>query len=378
MMRILIAGDYCPQERVSKLISKGQGETVMENVKPYIQKADYSIVNFECSVADKTDNPIAKYGPCLSCTADGVALLKTIGFDCAALANNHFRDYGDVGVRNTLRALRENKLDYVGGGANIEEADRILYKRINNTTLAIVNICENEFSIATTQRGGSAPMNPVTDYYKLTEAKEKADFTIVFVHGGHEGYQYPSPRMMQLYRWYVDIGANFVVNCHQHCYSGYEYYHNTPIVYGLGNFCFDEEGSRDGIWNIGYFLNITIEERHVSFDCIPYEQCNKEPVVRLLVGKEKGDFERRLSEINDVINDKEAFDLQTDHFLKERKGYISCITPYSNEYLRVASSRGWLPMLLPQKKLLNILNFIQCESHRDLLIGSINNHINYE
>lgn len=43
--------------------------------------------------------------------------------------------------------------------------------------------------------------------------------------------------MQEIYRFFVDIGADAVINHHQHCYSGYEVYKEKPIFYGLGNFC---------------------------------------------------------------------------------------------------------------------------------------------
>lgn len=378
MIKILIAGDYCPQERVAKLIEGGKGSSVLVGVLPYLSSVDYSIVNLECAVADKTDKPIIKFGPNLSCTTKGISLLKTIGFKGVTLANNHFRDYGTTGVRNTLQALRENDIDYVGGGECINEAEKILYKVINDKKLAIVNFCENEFSIADERRGGAAPMDAVLNYHQITEAKKNADIVFVIVHGGHEGYQYPSPRMKKLYRWYVDLGADIVINGHQHCFSGYERYKNAPIIYGLGNFCFDEAGSRNGLWNYGYFLCLSIENNKIDFECISYEQCNDHPTVRLLKGEEKKDFDKNLSEINVVINDDSRCEAYYNAFCESKKRYLSCLTPYLSDYTRAASGRKWLPLLLPQKKLLNILNFVECESHRDLLINSIEKHIYHD
>lgn len=378
MMKVLIAGDYCPQARVAHIIDKGEGETVFADIIPYLNNVDYSIVNFECAVAGEMDKPITKFGPCLSCTTDGVKLLKTVGFDCVTLANNHFRDFGNVGVSNTLKALRENNIDFVGGGDRIEEAQKIFYKDINGEKMAIVNFCENEFSIATSEQGGSAPLNPIKNYYQIVEAKKNADFVIVIVHGGHEGYQFPSPRMKQLYKWFVDIGANVVVNGHQHCFSGYEWYKDAPIIYGLGNFCFDEDGSRNDLWNYGYFLCLSIEKDKISFECVPYEQCNDSPIIRLLRNEEKTEFESKLSDINTIINDEEKFEAHHKSFCESKKGYLSCITPYLSDYTRAAAGRRWLPYLLPKKKLLNILNFIECESHRDLLINSIEMNIYHD
>ena len=41
----------------------------------------------------------------------------------------------------------------------------------------------------------------------IAEAKKKADYVIVIVHGGIEGYPLPAPRMQEWYRFFIDSGA---------------------------------------------------------------------------------------------------------------------------------------------------------------------------
>ena len=262
-MKILIAGDYCPQERVSKLIGEGRDISILNEIKPYLEDSDYSIVNFECAVADETYTPIPKFGPNLKCSPHAVKALKDVGFDCVTLANNHFRDFGDEGVLSSLNCFKENDLDYVGGGEDLVAAETILYKQFTDGTLAIINVCENEFSIASSSRAGSAPIDTVKVYHRILEARKTADYVLVIVHGGHEHYQLPSPRMKELYRFFIEVGADAVVNHHQHCYSGYEYYCEKPIIYGSGNFLFDHPKRRNSTWNEGYLVEL-IYRRWVS------------------------------------------------------------------------------------------------------------------
>ena len=164
-MIILIAGDFCPQNRVSQQIEKGDYESVLGKAREVTAKADYSIVNFECTVTKGGEEPIVKQGPNLQCSSKGIEAIKWAGFDCMTLANNHFRDYGDEGVKNTIVACRSTGIDNVGGGNNLQEASAILYKQIGEHTLAIINCCEHEFSIATEDTAGSNPLNPIQQYY---------------------------------------------------------------------------------------------------------------------------------------------------------------------------------------------------------------------
>lgn len=93
------------------------------------------------------------------------------------------------------------QIDFVGAGRNIREAAKIFYRNIEEKRLAIINCCEHEFSIATEISGGANPLNPIQQYYAILEARKFADFVLVIVHGGHEHFQYPSPRMLETYRF---------------------------------------------------------------------------------------------------------------------------------------------------------------------------------
>ena len=164
-MKILIAGDYVPRGRLAPLVKEGNFEAIFGEIKEFLCSVNYSIVNFECPVIKGGEKPILKQGPNLQCADNGVEAIKWAGFDCVTLANNHFLDYGKEGVENTLKACEKYGIDTVGGGMNLLDASKILYKEIEGKTLAIINCCEHEFSIATENTAGSNPLNPIQQYY---------------------------------------------------------------------------------------------------------------------------------------------------------------------------------------------------------------------
>lgn len=374
MATILVAGDFCPKFRVQEAFDK-KDFTALEEMKPILDSVDYSIVNFECPVVVGADaKPIPKNGPCLKTTPNAIEALQYAGFDCVTLANNHFRDFGDDGCKTTLHLLKEANIDYVGGGHNLAEAQQVLYKQLGDKRLAIVNFCENEFSIATESQAGSAPLESVDNYHQITEARRNADFVLVIVHGGHEHYQLPSPRMKKLYRFFVEIGADAVVNHHQHCYSGYEYYNGKPIVYGLGNFCFDWKGENASIWNEGYCVEIDTNTLEIRL--IPYRQC--EQVAKVLPMDENNvtTFNQRIAELNTIISNDELLKVEFDKWV-ERSAKYKMITfaPYFHRYLNAAADRGWIPMKLTAQRASSLLNHISCEAHRDITISVLNSRM---
>lgn len=371
MTNILIAADYYPRRRVAEEIEKGHYDAVFGKIKPI--EADYKIVNFECAVASEEDKPIKKCGPNLKCSPKGVDVLAYAGFDCATLANNHFFDYGQSGVEKTLTQLKAHNMDYVGGGLDLKEAQETLYKTIGGETFAFINCCEHEFSIATEQSGGSNPLNPVTQWYAITEAKQKAAHVIVIVHGGPEHYSLPTPRMVETYRFFIDAGADAVINHHQHCFSGYEEYKRKPIFYGLGNFCFDYGGDRYTSWHKGYMVLLSFDKRSLTYKLIPYCQCYKEPSVVPFEDKTKIDeFDAKIKSLNEIIRQPE---LLKEKYLSSidtsRKSYLSVLEPYNSRIMCALFSRGMLPSFVKEKRKLQLWDLMSCESHYEKFLHAL-------
>lgn len=362
-MKVVIVGDFCPRGRVVEKFEQGDYEYVLGKVKDIISDADYSIVNFECPVTKGGEKPIEKCGPNLQCSEKGMEAVKWAGFDCVTLANNHFFDYGKEGVKNTLEACKKYGVDFVGGGMNLQEASEILFKEIDGKILAIINCCEHEFSIATEDTAGSNPLNPIKQYYAVKEAKEKADYVLVIVHGGNEHFQLPSPRMQEIYRFFIDAGADAVVNHHQHCYSGFEVYSGKPIFYGLGNFCFDKKGKINDKWNEGYMVIINLCKNNISFDVIPYNQCSEKASLFLQKNKQKQNIIDSINNLNIVISNKDDLKKKYTLYIEKNSSLRATFSPYTNKLLRSLCSHGLLPSFLPKKKKLLIQAYIQCESH---------------
>ena len=375
-VRIVIAGDLCLCDRTAHA-DLGTLIQTHESCMPVIKAADYAVVNMECAVVT-SDIPkaIRKAGPALRCSDKVVDLAKALGFKACTLANNHFADYGNEGVKETFEVLKARELDYVGAGMNAEEAKRILYRKINDANFAFINACEHEFTVATESKAGCNAMNPISLSYDIKEAKKNADYVIVIIHGGHEGYPLPSPRMQEAYRFFVDMGADVVVNHHQHCYSGYELYNGKPIIYGLGNFSFDETGMRNDIWNEGYMVSLIFDKK-ISFDLIPYVQNDEQMGILMIEGKREEEFEARIKQLNAIIADpKQLRDAWLTMADQQRDEYIRQLKPYRYPVLVKMAQHHLLPKKLTAKLLpeymteerrLFLKSYFQCESHRDMM-----------
>lgn len=365
---ILFGGDVCPQERVESLLVEKKYDEVFSELKEITYSFDFSIVNLECPIVEKGDtcNPIIKCGRNLSCSDNIIQALAHAGIKGVTLANNHVRDYGDMALLKTISKLEENGIVHVGAGKNLKQSREILYQEIKGKKVAFVNFCENEFSIATVSNAGASPIDPVNNYEDIAEARKNAEFVVVIVHGGHEFYQLPSPRMKKYYHWYIDMGADAVINHHQHCFSGYEYYKGKPIFYGLGNLCFDKIGKRNDSWNQGLLVAISFGET-ITHQIIPYEQCNDKPKIEILSGEKKDSIIKQLELLNKVIEDDAELKIQHDSFCESRFGELQMyLSPFQNKYLRLLCYKGLMPNFVTTRKKRYISNYVLCESQRDL------------
>ena len=371
-MKILIAGDFCQRYRVDEIIRKERFGELFDEVRPIIKSADYGIVNFEFPIVLDKDaaKSIPKCGPNLRGTIEAVDAVRYAGFNCCTLANNHILDQGEQCCLATKIELEKAGIDTVGVGKNLSDADNVLYKVISNETIAIINCCEHEFTIATETSSGANPLNPIQQYYTIQNAKKKADYVLVIVHGGHEHFQLPSPRMQETYHFFIDAGADAVVNHHQHCYSGYEVYNEKPIFYGLGNFCFDDPKCRNSIWNEGYMVILSFEQQQIGYELIPYTQCNEKPSVELV--KDRTAFDKSIERQNAIIRDKQVLNKRVvAYYNSTASGMLLLHQPFENRFLNKLYRMRLFPLMISRKKILRLLNYINCESHFDKHVFSL-------
>lgn len=368
IIKIFISGDFAPINRVSDIIDKKEYVSLYNDMLPYIKECDISITNLECPLVED-GTPIKKTGPNLKAPIKSIEALKYAGFNMVTLANNHMMDYGADGLNSTINVCKENDIEYMGAGQNITEAQVIKYFNIKNKKIAFINCCENEWSTTFGNYPGCNPLNEIDIYNQIKEAKSNSDYIIIIIHGGHEMYEYPSPRMKKLYRWFIDLGADAVIGHHTHCFSGYEIYKDRPIVYSLGNFIFDR-AKKDPMWYYGAAVTLFIENNNIRMDLHPYCQCRERPIISILHDKEKRDWFNKESTKTDIIQNDKLLATKFNKFVLEKYNlYRNYLEPKSNKFIIAAKNKGLLPYRVNKEKTLLYLNLIRTESHRDILLN---------
>lgn len=370
-MKIYVSGDFAPRLRVNDIIDTGNYEALFNDMLPIIKKADFVITNLESPLIE-TGTPIEKTGPNLKSPIKSIEALKYAGFNMVTLANNHLMDYGVDGLVSTLKTCNSHGIQTIGAGMNLDEASQIRFVELEGKRIAFVNCCENEWSTTRGEEPGCNPLDEVGLYYQIQSAKKNSDYTIMIIHGGHEMYEYPSPRMKKLYRWFVDLGVDAVIGHHTHCYCGFETYKGKPIVYSLGNFIFDHPTLKDGLWTNACAAMLTIRDREIDVKMIPFHQCDAKVGIHLYSDDERKLFDLHNEEKQRLIDDDERLQKEFEQFIsKVKNGNLNMLEPSCSKYYQFALSKGIIPHFMTKSHLRIILNKVRCEAHRDVLIESL-------
>lgn len=268
-MRLIICGDTVPTDASRESFRNGDAQTLFNDVLPVFASADRVLVNLECALTE-TDKPIPKCGPNLKGPLESAATLKKAGVTDCGLSNNHTFDFGIDGFKDTIKAVEAAGLNVTGVGENEKDSRKPLVIPVGNKTLAIIAVCEHEYSYALEDQIGARPFDPFETLSDVYDAKQKYDYVIVTYHGAKEHCMYPSPRLIRACRAMVHLGADAVLCQHSHIIGCMEKYENGVIVYGQGNFHFLKYMSVP-TWNNGLMAQFDFDEENggFKFELIP-------------------------------------------------------------------------------------------------------------
>lgn len=356
IIKLQILGDVCFNK-----IDREDCDKLLEHLKQELGHSDLRICNLECPIVDIENlKPIEKTGPNLYSDESMLDFLKCLETDIVTLANNHIGDYGENGIRDTIKKLNENGIFYIGTGENIDAAYESVRVETSGIKLSIISVCENEFGVATSDKAGVAGYSVTRMADKIREEKLVSDHVVVVFHGGNEFNPLPSPGVKERYHFLIDMGASAVIGMHTHCPQGYEYYKEGIIVYSLGNLYFPNNRYKNpySTWYLGYVAQLQVSKTDIDFKTVPYRYSG---LRKQIVPLERGDiarFQVYLKILNKIIDDD-----------KELQRYFKSWSRHrGREYaLRLV----WDEEKFDTKRLLRqnveIQNLFRCEAHSELM-----------
>ncbi|HHW28547.1 MAG TPA: CapA family protein [Syntrophomonadaceae bacterium] len=326
---IAVCGDVMLGRGVATAMSQNGMFYPFEQMAPYLQSADLTFGNLE-SPLSLQGTPIPGKGIWLRGDPEAAAALKEAGFDVLSIANNHILDYDSPALLDTMEFLREQGIDPVGAGSNLEEAVQPVIKEVNGYKIAFIAATEMadifwDYSYPRTfEAKEDRPGVQKLDADQLVEAvaalKDDVDLIAVSLHWGTEYSDYPLDVQRETAHRLVDAGAKLVLGHHPHCLQGIEVYKDSLIAYSLGNFIYDKQRRpkcQETVLVKIFFKDLNIEKAEVT----PVVIADAQPRPA-----DKADGERILQKMKGLCSE-----LNTQFTAEDNKGIITIIKGGSDE-----------------------------------------------
>ncbi len=209
--------------------------------------ADLFMLNNEFPYTDRgTPTPEKQYT--FRASPQYAVLLKDMGADLVALANNHMYDHGEVSLLDTLDTLSGIGLPYVGAGRDLSEAAAPYYYTAGDFSIGLISATQIERmgnpdtkGATETSPGVFRCMNSEKLLGVIREMKEECDFVVAYLHWGTEGTEKVDDWQRKLAKDVAEAGADLIIGDHPHVLQGIDTADGVPVIYSLGNYLFNSK-----------------------------------------------------------------------------------------------------------------------------------------
>lgn len=203
----------------------------------FFRKADLGYVNLETPLSS-TGRHVGSF-----CSPPGYAeTLAQNNIRLVSIANNHAFDAGEAGLIDTMRALNEHQVRFVGGGMDIGAAragEMVTVNGLRLGMLAYTATCNSFFiSLAKRDQPGILPLYEPMVLEDITAMRNRCDFLLVAPHFDAENVSRVHRNSIAMARRMIDHGADLVIGSHSHVPKPVELYRGKLIIYSLGNLIF--------------------------------------------------------------------------------------------------------------------------------------------
>lgn len=233
-----------------------------------LSAADLAVANLETAVTDG-GTPASKAFT-FRAPASAFTAVRAAGIDVVTMANNHGMDYGEVGLRDSLRNAAAANYPVIGIGLDDSSAFTPYRTTVRGQRISVIGatqVLDDELAAAWTagpNKPGLASAKQVDKIVAAVRAaRAMADTVVVFLHWGIEQQQCPSEVQRSLVPRLAAAGADVIVGSHAHALLGAGWADSGAYVaYGLGNFVFYASGS--GTNTESGVLKLTVAGRAVT------------------------------------------------------------------------------------------------------------------
>ncbi len=246
-----------------------------KDIRDVMRQADIAHISNEIPFYTGCAYPKASQRALVFCSSPRyIDLLTDIGTDVIELTGNHFGDYGEVAMEQTLKIYREKGIPYYGGGHDLADARKPLTLEDHGNKIAFVGcnpVDVGNFETATDKHPGANPCDMELQAQQIRDLKAQGYLVI----STFQYWEYYSPEarpwQQEDFRLMADSGASIVSGSQAHFAQVMEFRDNSFIHYGLGNLFFDQMGDIPpvpGIRRIFMDRHIIYNGRYISTELL--------------------------------------------------------------------------------------------------------------
>ena len=252
---------------------------ILENTQNILKNADITVGNLEGTLFDNDGTPKSCNNPnvcyVFRMPSRYGTYLKQAGFDYLSIANNHSNDFGEIGIKETIKNLDNLGIKYSG------------IKDISESTILEKDGKKFGF-ISFSPNSATLKLNDYNYAKKLiSELKSKVDIVIVMFHGGAEGagaehitrkneifHGEDRGNVYEFAHFAIDNGADIIFGQGPHVTRAVELYKNKFISYSAGNFATFGKINISGSMGLAPIFKIKIDSNgnFISGEIIPIRQ----------------------------------------------------------------------------------------------------------
>jgi poly-gamma-glutamate synthesis protein (capsule biosynthesis protein) len=146
-----------------------------------------------------------------------------------------------------LARLKENEIQYTGGGTDISEAEQPKIIEKNGMKIGYLGFTDTgpTWMEANSESAGVLLASDPNFNSIIQNASKQVDYLVVSFHFGEEYQTKHNDRQEYLAHRAIDDGAKIVIGNHSHVIQDTEVYRNGFIAYSLGNLIFDQHFSKN-------------------------------------------------------------------------------------------------------------------------------------
>ncbi|MDE7412466.1 MAG: CapA family protein [Muribaculaceae bacterium] len=359
-MKIAFCGDI--------MLNSPELHSIGKKLSKKLKDCDIRCINFEAPVRTSEALGIHKSGPVLDQSAKTPAWLRSNGFNLITLANNHALDHGQKGIESTISYFEEMNITGVG---RYNDAYNFTVIEKGNQKIGFLGLTHKEFGCVDIDSGeqlGTAMLTSPKVFKSIIETKPYIDKLFILPHAGVEYLDIPLPEWRELYKTFIDIGANGVIASHPHVPQGYEFYKGSPIFYSLGNFLFEREKPLTERWfkSIVVILDTTTNDTEVLL--VKYDYANK--TVEIDSSEEAQTY---FIHLNNLLKEENYRQKIEEESVRLRSTYHNMMKNGGAYSFGLKEKlKNLIRPLIGRKKIktdqVHLLNLFQCESHRWMMM----------